>query len=234
MQAAQQSGASAVAVMVLVDIAAGSRLWGYGRFILGKRPLRGVVGLRFAKVLGSGYESGFGLRPSISRQGLFCIFDDDEHADRFLASSVVDGYRRRAREFLCTKLRAFSSRGSWAGSTLPVSVSVPETGPIAALTRASIKPSRARAFWRQAPLTQDSLVGAPGCLLSVGVGEAPLLRQATFTVWDSVAAMDAYARTGAHLDAIKASLRNSYFSESMFVRFVPVGLQGTWLEKRYG
>jgi len=234
MQAAQQSGASAVAVMVLVDIAAGSRFWGFGRFILGQRPLRDVAGLRFSKVLGSGYESGFGLRPSWSRQGLFCIFDDEEHADRFLASSVVDGYRQRAREFLSTKLRAFSSRGSWAGATLPVTASVPEAGPIAALTRASIKPGRARAFWQQAPLTQDSLVGAPGCLLSVGVGEAPLLRQATFTVWDSVSAMDAYARTGAHLEAIKASLRNGYFSESMFVRFVPVGLQGTWLGKRYG
>jgi spheroidene monooxygenase len=102
------------------------------------------------------------------------------------------------------------------------------------LTRASIRPGLARAFWKQAPLTQRSLVDAPGCLFSAGVGEAPLLRQATFTMWESVALMDAYARSGAHLDAIKASQRNGYFSESMFVRFVPCGARGVWMGRHHG
>ena len=66
------------------------------------------------------------------------------------------------------------------------------------------------------------------CLLAMGLGEAPLLRQATFSLWDSAAAMDAYARTGAHLDAIRAAWKHQFFSESMFVRFVPLQLQGQW------
>jgi spheroidene monooxygenase len=79
-----------------------------------------------------------------------------------------------------------------------------------------------------APPAQVSLEGAPGCRFAVGLGEAPLLRQATFSLWDSVAAMDAYARSGAHLAAIRAAHKERYFSESMFVRFVPLALQGSW------
>jgi hypothetical protein len=67
-----------------------------------------------------------------------------------------------------------------------------------------------------------------GCLISAGVGEAPILRQATFTIWESQAAMDAYARSGAHLAAIKSAMQGQYFSESMFVRFQPFDATGTW------
>lgn len=222
-------------MLVLVDIAPGSRVWGFARYVVGRFDLYRVPGLHFFKVLGSGHESGFGLRPSLSRQGLFCAFDDEAAADAFLnTSSLVADYRSHAAEFFAVKLRAFSSRGRWAGMQMPVTAQTPSHGPIAALTRASIHPSKARAFWRQAPLTQRSLDGATGCLFSAGVGEAPLLRQATFTMWESVADMDAYARSGAHLEAIKAAQRHGYFSESMFVRFVPSKAQGTWLGRRYG
>ena len=79
-----------------------------------------------------------------------------------------------------------------------------------------------------APAAQASLEAAPGCILAVGLGEAPLLRQATFSIWTSVQAMEAYARSGAHLDAIRAAHRGGFFSESAFVRFVPVAVQGRW------
>ena len=221
--------------MVLVDIAPGSKAWGWTRFVFGRFALRSTPGLRFFKVLGCGYDSGFGLRPSLSRQGVFCVFDGDDTADRFLDSSApARAYQARSSEYFAVKLHPFSSRGSWSGMSLPVTASAPESGPVAALTRASIRPGLARAFWKQAPLTQRSLVDAPGCLISAGVGEAPLLRQATFTMWESVALMDAYARSGAHLDAIKASQRNGYFSESMFVRFVPCGARGVWMGRHHG
>jgi spheroidene monooxygenase len=163
------------------------------------------------------------------------VFDDDDSAERFINdSTLMRGYRDHSREFFAVKLRAFSSRGSWSGATLPVTAAAPEHGPIAALTRASIRPSLARDFWRQAPLTQRSLDSAQGCVFSAGVGEAPLLRQATFTMWESIAHMDAYARSGAHLDAIKLAKLNNYFSESMFVRFAPYGARGVWLGRSYG
>ena len=226
--------AAEVAVILLVDIAPGSRLWGWSRFVVARHALRRVPGLRFFKVLGSGHEGGFGLRPSGSRQGLFCLFETDAQADAFLSSPLTAAYRQHAREFFSTKLRAFSSRGSWSGTPLPVSVPAPETGPIATLTRASIRPRKARQFWSKAPPSERSLDQAAGCLLAAGVGEAPLLRQATFSVWDSIAAMDGYARSGAHLEAIRASRAGDYFTESMFVRFVPYAALGQWKGRSLG
>lgn len=227
--------ANRVAVMLLVDMAEGSRLWGWSRYVVGRFALAHAPGLRFFKILGSGHEGGFGLRPSCSRQGLFCIFDDDATADAFLdASPLCAAYRARAREYFAVKLRAFSSRGQWAGVAVPISARTPSHGPIVTLTRASIRLSAARAFWRMAAPAERSLEQAPGCLLAAGVGEAPLLRQATFSVWDSLASMDAYARHGAHLQAIQAAHRERYFTESMFVRFVPSGMRGTWKGRCHG
>ncbi|KNZ32877.1 MAG: spheroidene monooxygenase [Methylibium sp. NZG] len=223
------SSVGATAVLVLVDIAPRARWWGWSRYVIGRFSLYGVPGLRFFKIMGSGYEAGFGLRPSASRQGLFCLFDDRAAAQSFVDTSpVVAAYRSHAREFLSVTLQAFSSRGTWAGRALPTSLPAPQGGPIAALTRASIRPAVAWSFWRRAPATEASLLQAPGCLLAAGLGEAPLLRQATFSVWDSVQSMDAYARSGAHLQAIQAAHAQRYFSESMFVRFVPLRLQGRW------
>ncbi len=188
-----------------------------------------IPGLQFFKILGSGADGGFGLKPSPSRQGLFCVFDSDAHADAFIQSSkVVVQYRAHAREFLIAKLEAYSCKGTWSGHTIDVTASPPSSGPIAALTRASIRPTKARRFWRHAPPAEDSLGNATGCLLAVGLGEAPIFRQATFSVWESIDAMNAYARTGAHLEAIKASLSGGHFSESMFVRFQPRMISGRW------
>ena len=218
-----------VATLLLADIAAGSRLWGWARIVRGPAALRDVPGLRFCKVLGSGHEGGFGLKPSASRQGLFCVFDDDRSARAFLSDNAqVQAYRGRANELLTVRLAPYSVRGAWAGTTLHASAGAPAHGPIAALTRASIRLPAAPAFWRHAPASQASLEAAPGCLLAVGLGEAPLLRQATFSVWDRVASIDAYARQGAHLAAIRASQTHRYFTESMFVRFVPLSMRGTW------
>ncbi|MCX7273336.1 MAG: spheroidene monooxygenase [Burkholderiales bacterium] len=222
-------------VLALVDIASASRLWGWSRIVLGARSLRGVPGLRFAKVMGSGFEGGFGLRPSPSIQALFCVFQDAAAADDFTApEGGLQPWRERAIECFSVKLRAFSSRGSWSGARLPVVAPAPVHGPIASLTRASIRPGRARAFWRMQPAAQRSLSLAPGCRLAAGVGEAPILRQATFSIWDDVASMDAYARVGAHRAAIEAAAGGGFFAESMFVRFVPYDAQGSWKGRALG
>jgi heme-degrading monooxygenase HmoA len=225
-----------VAVLLLADVSASHRLWGWWRITRRAAPLAGSPGLLFGKVLGSGHEGGFGLRPSASRQGVFALFADAASAGRYAQGSpVIEAYRRRSRECCVVTLRAWSSRGRWSGHELPVSAARPGPGtPVASLTRASIRAGRAWRFWRRAPDTQAALEGAAGCRLAVGLGEAPLLRQATFSIWDSVAAMDAYARSGAHAEAIQAAQREQYFSESMFVRFSVLGIEGTWKGVRHG
>jgi len=223
-----------VVVLLLADIAPSSRLWGWTRIVKGPQALQDIPGLLFSKVLGSGYEGGFGLRPSPSRQGLFGLFDSLASAQAFIASSsVIQTYQERSDEFCWALLKTWSCRGSWDGQSLNVCAAQPIRGPVAALTRASIKLAKAPAFWKHAPPSQNALADAKGCQLAVGLGEAPFVRQATFSIWDSVSDMNAYARSGAHLEAIQAAAENDYFSESMFARFVPLQVQGQWQGKVY-
>ena len=226
--------AGTVAVFLLADIALRHRIWGYARFVFGRFLMRGVPGLVMFKVMGSGDGGGFGLKPSSSRQALFCLFTDELCADAFLKSSRAKAYEQRAQEFCSAKLRAYSCRGAWSGRSIAVTATAPEFGPIATLTRASIRPMSAWRFWRMQPASEVSLNAAEGCLMATGVGEAPFFRQATFSLWASTAAMDAYARTGAHLAAIRAAHDGAFFSESMFARFVPCELTGTWRGRSYG
>jgi spheroidene monooxygenase len=225
----------AVAVLVLVQARPGATPWLLSRLVRGASPLAGTPGLRFTRVLGSGHQGGFGLRPGFDRGGLFLLFDDEPEADAFLAASpVLAAYREHAAELLTAKLRATSCRGSWDGMSMAISARAEPGAPVAALTRASIRPSRAWAFWHHAAPSQLALADTPGCRLAVGLGEAPLLRQATFSLWDDQAAMDAYARHGPHQQAIAAAARVGYFSESMFVRFVPLALAGRWQGRTHG
>jgi spheroidene monooxygenase len=224
-----------VAVLLLIELAPGALTWGWSRIVLGAGPLRRIPGLVFAKALGSGHRGGFGLRPGLRRQGLFAIFDGERAADAFLeAAPVMQAYRAHASELCVAKLRATSSRGSWSGQGMAVTAAPASSGPVAALTRASIRPHKALAFWRRSPPAEAALERAEGCRLAMGLGEAPLLRQATFSVWENQAAMDAYARSGAHLAAIRAAYGQGHFSESMFVRFALLQLSGCWKGRSHG
>ena len=107
-------------------------------------------------------------------------------------------------------------------------VQKPIRGPIASLTRASIRPTKATQFWSKAKPAEESINQASGKILTAGLGEAPYLRQATFTIWNDEQALDRYAQEGAHLAAIKAAYGKDYFSESMFTRFVVRSARGVW------
>lgn len=215
--------------VVLADLAPTSRPWGWWRLARGPRGLTAVPGLRFAKLMGSGHEGGFGLRPSVSLQALLAWFDDESAAAEFIERApLVRQYRARARDCLTLRLLPYSCRGAWDGRVPVAAVPAPVSGPVAALTRATLRLRAAPAFWRHAIAAEADLVAARGCRLAIGLGEAPLLRQATFSIWDSVAALQAYAQRGAHRHAIAAARDHQFFRESMFVRFVVRAVSGCW------
>jgi spheroidene monooxygenase len=229
-----------VVLVVMVDFTKQGQVWGWLRMIQGTSALHGVKGLLFSKVMGSGHEGGFVLRPSPSHQGLICIFDRVSSVKLFLQSELIASYRSNAREFVWGMYSITSAKGSWDSvawgvsdasaldGVYPSAEEDDESTTIAVLTRASIKPAHAVAFWRFAPATQKDLPAAKGCLLAMGMGEAPLLRQCTFSVWRSLDDVDSYARHGAHQKAIETSYRRDFFSESMFVRMRPLEIHGCW------
>ena len=217
------------ALMVLVEWSPEARARGFAKLAFGQPRKGSVPGLVFCKMLGSGEGGGFTLKPSLSHQGVFASFTDEDSAEAFLASPFFDLYRQHSKQFFAVRLATYSARGLWSGvAPLHVTEEAPSQGPIAALTRGSVRLPAAWRFWNYAPQAQNSLLQAQGCLLAAGLGEAPLLRQATFSIWDSHHAMNAYARTGAHGAAIQATQRYGFFSESLFARFIPKRVEGAW------
>ena len=237
---------SGVVVVLLADFLRQHQGWGWLRLVAGATPYKDVPGLTMVKVMGSGHGGGFSLRPSATHQGLICTFSHLDLALKFLDSPAVQAYRSRARECWTGVLSVQSARGHWdkqawqASSAQALGVSGDQaaqglsldgrhhSGPFAVLTRASIVPTKAMAFWRYAPAAQADLGQAPGCLLAMGLGEAPLVRQCTFSLWQDTAAMLQYARQGAHQVASAAAYKHQFFSESLFVRMQVLQMAGVW------
>jgi len=246
-EAATREVAGVLAVL-LVDHLPRHRAWAWLRLAQGPSALRDLPGLRFAKVMGSGEGGGFRIRPSATHQGLLCVFDELSQAQSFLASPLTDAYRERARQWWSGLMAVSAARGSWDGCAWaatpaaalvnPGMLAPSGTGamlqaegadaPVAVLTRASIRPHKAMSFWRRAPGTERALAESPGCELAIGLGEAPLLRQCTFSVWRDTPSMEGYARGGAHGRAAQFAWREGHFSESLFVRMRVLASAGAW------
>ncbi len=93
-------------------------------------------------------------------------------------------------------------------------------GKIAVLTRATIRMSQQKNFWGHVEAVSDEMNKAPGFIKSYGIGEVPYLKQATFSVWESKAAMKAFAYgSQLHKDVIAKTHKEDWYSEDMFVRF---------------
>ena len=234
-----QEPLSGVVVVVLADFMRQHQGWGWLRLVAGSNPYKDVPGLTQVKVMGSGHGGGFSLRPSATHQGLICTFTHLDLALKFLSSPWVQAYRDRSRECWSGVLTVQSARGHWdkqawqATSLEAMDASKPAQGPFAVITRASIVPTKAMAFWRYAPAAQADLKDAAGCLLAMGLGEAPLVRQCTFSLWQDTASMLQYAHQGAHQVASAAAYKHQVFSESLFVRMQVLQMSGVWLGRSY-
>jgi hypothetical protein len=212
--------------------------WGLMRLPLAslrppQRP-QASSGLLFQKFLGSGQNGGFQVRPSLDHQAWFGVFSSEQTAHHFIEHSpMVADYQRHAQDWLILTLQAYQTRGSWSGFSLQADHAPAVAGRVVSLTRASIRPIKAIDFWRQSPDAEQDLRLAEGCELAMGLGEMPLFRQATLSLWREEADLIRYAQTGAHRRAIAAAYGRHFFSESMFTRFQVRQARGQWQGRSY-
>jgi spheroidene monooxygenase len=207
-----------------------ARLWVLGQMGAARFSLPRVPGIGAWKLCGSGVGEGFTPRPNTAVWAILATWDDETAARQGIATGApFVRWRDRATEHWTLFMQASSARGAWSG-TAPFRVEdTAQTGPIAALTRATVKPSVALKFWQHVPDISDVIGADPNVAFKIGIGEVPWLHQVTFSIWPDADSMAAFARRdGPHARAIKAVRDGNWFREELYARFRILGDTGSW------
>lgn len=180
----------------------------------------------FYKSLGTGKGETFTPADANSlRWGLVAQVDD---IDAFDQSSVVKRWRKKSVVEFRAVLEPISSHGKWAGKEPFVATAKDWNGQVAAITRARIKWHQNFRFWSSVPPVTMSLKSAPGLISAIGIGEAPIGLQGTFSLWESAAAIREFAYKGAaHQKAIADTATYNWYSEELFARFAVKDVRGS-------
>jgi hypothetical protein len=180
----------------------------------------------FHKSLGTGKGETFTPSDANALQwGLIASVEDIEKIDN---SFVIKRWRRISVSEYRAVLEPISSHGQWAGKEPFVATAKDWDGAVAAVTRARIKWSQNFRFWRSVPPVTVSLKSAPGLIAAIGIGEAPIGLQGTFSLWESAAAIREFAYKGAaHQKAIADTSTYKWYSEELFARFAVLDQRGS-------
>jgi hypothetical protein len=188
----------------------------------------------FHKSLGVGKGETFTPRDADPLSwGLIAVVEDIETFDR---SPVISLWRKNSVSEFRAVLSPISSHGKWARKD-PFSSELENAdardsmkawdGQVVAITRARIKWHQNFRFWRSVPPVTISLKSAEGLVSAIGIGEAPIGLQGTFSLWESATAVRDFAYRGqAHQKAIADTARYNWYSEELFARFAVLEQRG--------
>lgn len=205
------------------------RAWAFAQMGLARVPLARLPGLTFFKLCGSGKGEGFTPVPNTAVWAILAVWEDETAARQQTETAPVFArFRDRATETWTLRLAATSARGRWSGKTPFDGEATPGPGPVAALTRASLRPRTLLRFWRRAPDISKVIGRDPNVIFKIGVGEVPWLHQVTFSIWPDTDSMARFARHGPHAEAIRAVRDEGWFSEELYARFRILGDAGSW------
>lgn len=195
-----------------------------------RRSLRKQSGVKFFKLLGTGKGVTFTpLDADARRWGILVTIDESQIAN-FDSSKVIRQWRKIAISEYSAKLQPISSHGFWSKKQPFTSVADTWNGKVVAITRARIKWLENIKFWRAVPPVTKSLHESPGLINAIGIGEAPIGLQGTFSIWQDAASLRNFAYKGqAHAKAITATAENNWYAEELFARFALVAESGRLL-----
>jgi hypothetical protein len=223
------NSAEKVTVAYFFTIARKSIPFAFISMAIDRLRTRTFTGISFSKLLGTG--SGQTFTPSdavLTRWGLVVVIEKNR-LEAFDKSSIISNWRKRSTSEFRAVLSPLSSHGLWA-KTNPFDFIAPLSNPdaqIAAITRARIKWNKNFIFWKSVPPVVIDLHSNPGLIAAIGIGEAPIGLQGTFSLWNSASALRDFAYKGkAHQVAIAQTKSIGWYSEELFARFEILELRG--------
>ena len=201
-----------------------------GRLGADRLRLPGVPGLAFWRLLGTGSGDDTGRGADLSRSALFAVWDDEHHLDAFLADSSVARRWRGAEESWHVRLRSIGGHGTWKGfDPLKGLDEGTADGAVAIITRANVRRRSWKSFGAASEVVDAELHRATGLIDVVGIGETPVGALATFSLWESLAAAREFAYSMPdHVEVMRRTRAEDWYSEEMFARFEPYASAGTW------
>jgi len=190
--------------------------------------------IRFHKTLGCGQGGTFSKLPDWQQWGLLAVTNEEFNTgisdinDHWQLLKTVYGkfitgwWKFFGCEIWTVLLQPIEGHGTWDGKQafgeLPQKSDY--EGMIAVLTRATIRRKKLARFHEHVEAVSIDMKKAEGFLFSVGIGESPRLRQATFSIWQSKEQMKQFAyKMKNHAEVIQKTRKENWYSEDMFVRF---------------
>lgn len=191
--------------------------------------------------MGSGRNGSFDKTPDLQQWSIFTVRNREVEIDSLntktpfnikeLYGGFIAGWLKLfGCEIWTVMLEPIEGHGRWDGKEifgiLPHQSN--DEGPIAILTRATVRLNKLKYFWQNVVPVSNAMKEATGFIWSVGIGEIPWIKQATFSIWESKEAMKAFAYgTKVHADVIKKTRAQQWYSEEMFVRFKIISSAGS-------
>ena len=195
---------------------------------------RKFTGISFSKLLGTGTGTTFTPNDADLLQWGMVVVIDRNRLVAFDESSIIKAWRKRSTSEFRAVMSPISSHGKWSHHepfSPANSLSNPDSQ-IAAITRARIKWNHNVRFWKAVPPVVSDLHSAPGLIAAIGIGEAPIGLQGTFSLWESSKAIRDFAYKGqAHQKAIKQTAEIGWYSEELFARFEILETRGSIVKK---
>ena len=198
-------------------------LMGFQHWVAGNRLPAGMV-----RLMGCGGRDGFSIVPDFYRYCLMSALDDPTQQARVRQSRLYRWVADPSVEQLHFTLVPATGHGTWDGQAVfDYSGERVGKGPFAVLTHARVTRPHAKDFWRSVPDVRQGLRDTPGCAYHIGFGEHPFLTLATFSVWQDLASMQAFAyRKTAHNRTRKSARDEHWLTESLFARFAIERIDG--------
>ena len=177
-------------------------------------------GLKFIKLLGTGSKDGFSVIPDFSSYVMITSWEDDDFRKKFIdENKLFQEIKNKSSRRIEIKIDPYNYVGSWNGINPFKNKSSYKEGKIIVLTRARVKLNKLINFFVSTSSAAKSINSKKGAEYYKGVGELPIIEQATISIWESEQSMKDYAYSDRnHLKIINKARKNKWYSEELFVR----------------